>query len=311
MCFAHTPAGKCFHYNLVTCLGIDPVLSASWEIVSLQLAKVSQNGHFPWAGWKQQLCDLVSLSDTSDKREEENGCLSDAPEKVQTILFTISSLKRKTPKPWETNSHLLKIPVKHKNRKMEVRSNTKDYVVLSLLSDYWDTAAGTVVSEGLHCNPCFPGRPSLWSCPSTVRFWTMKTVFQQPRLQQERMCIYFWSGQQNWGMTTRNCLKTIVAVMMPLLSFRWWVARKLPIGSPQSMLKSSLLSLQAQPHTCHSGSPGYKDAHITAAQRDGCTPVLTNLLVPLFNVGVVAWFEVRKISAKFSSGKKCWPVVEA
>lgn len=50
MYFAHTPAGKCFPYNLVNSLGITWVLSASWEVVSLQLAKVSQNGHFPWAG---------------------------------------------------------------------------------------------------------------------------------------------------------------------------------------------------------------------------------------------------------------------
>lgn len=45
-------------------LGIDPVLSASWETVSLQLEEVSQNGHFSQAVWKQKLCDLVSLSDT-------------------------------------------------------------------------------------------------------------------------------------------------------------------------------------------------------------------------------------------------------
>lgn len=112
MYFAHTPAGKCFPYNLVNCLGINPVLSASWEIVSLQLAGVSQNGHFPWAGWKQKLCGLVFLSDTSDRREKENWYLSESPENIQTTLFTISSFKRKTPKPRESNSHLLKIPVK-------------------------------------------------------------------------------------------------------------------------------------------------------------------------------------------------------
>lgn len=75
-------------------LSIDPVLSASWEIVSLQLEEVSQNGHFSQAIWKRKLCDLVSLSDTSDRRE--NWCLSDSSEKVQTTLFMISSLKRKT-----------------------------------------------------------------------------------------------------------------------------------------------------------------------------------------------------------------------
>lgn len=65
-----------------------------------------------------------------------------------------------------------------------------------------------------------------------------------------------------------------------------------------------LLSLEAQPHTCSSGSPGYKDVHITAGQRDGYSPFLTHLLVPLFNDAVVAWFEVWKIGAKFSGGKK-------
>lgn len=61
-----------------------------------------------------------------------------------------------------------------------------------------------------------------------------------------------------------------------------------------------LLSL----HTCSSGSPGYKNARITAGERDGLSPLLTNLSVPLFNDGVVVWFEIWKISAKFSSGKK-------
>lgn len=53
-----------------------------------------------------------------------------------------------------------------------------------------------------------------------------RQVLQQPRLQKERMCDHFWS------MTTTSCLKMIVGVMMPLLSYlRWRVARKLPIVS--------------------------------------------------------------------------------
>lgn len=69
-------------------LGIDPDLSTSWEIVSLQLVEVSQNGHFPQAFWKQKLCDLVSLSDTSDRREK-SWCLSDLSRIVQMTLFMI------------------------------------------------------------------------------------------------------------------------------------------------------------------------------------------------------------------------------
>lgn len=128
-----------FAHTRLESLGIDPDLSASWEIVSLQLAELSQNGHFSQAFCKQKLCDLVSLSDTSDRREK-NWCLYDPSGKVQMILFTIRSLKRKTLKPWETKSHLLKIPVKQKNIKMEVRSNTwddMDLTVLSLLGQSW------------------------------------------------------------------------------------------------------------------------------------------------------------------------------
>lgn len=88
----------------VESLGIDPDLRASWEIVSLQLVEVSQNGHFPQAFWKQKLCDLVSLSDTSDRREK-SWCLSDWSGIVQMTLFMICSLKGKIsshekPKPF-------------------------------------------------------------------------------------------------------------------------------------------------------------------------------------------------------------------
>jgi len=64
-----------------------------------------------------------------------------------------------------------------------------------------------------------------------------------------------------------------------------------------------LLSLRTQPQTCSSGSPWYKDARVTAGQRDGYPPFLTDLLVLFFNDGAVARFEVWKISAKFSGGK--------
>lgn len=130
-----------FAHTQLESLGIDPDLSASWEIVFLQLAEVSQNGYFSQAFCKQKLCDLESLSDISDRREK-NWCLCDPSGKVQMVLFMISSLQRKTLKPWETKSHFLKIPVKHKNIKLEVRSNTWDYMDLTVLSllrqSWWD-----------------------------------------------------------------------------------------------------------------------------------------------------------------------------
>lgn len=149
----------CLPTHQLESLSIDPGLSASWEIVSLQLAEVSQKGHFFQAVWKQKLCDLMSLSDTSDRREK-NWCLSDSSGKVQMILFMISSLKRKTLKPLETRSCLLQVPVKHKNIKWKW-GQVPGMTWFSVFSDYWDKADGTTVSEGLPCNPCFTSTPSL------------------------------------------------------------------------------------------------------------------------------------------------------
>lgn len=119
--------------------------------------------------WLETEALSPAVSDSSDRTEDEDWCLSDFPEKVQTIPFAPSSLKRKTSNPRETKSHVVNIYTKHKKIKTEVRSNIQDCAVPSLFSDYWDTAAGSTDTEGLHCCSCSSGRPSLSCCPPAVR----------------------------------------------------------------------------------------------------------------------------------------------
>lgn len=62
----------------------------------------------------------------------------------------------------------------------------------------------------------------------------------------------------------------MIVVMMPLsLLLKVTGAKKIAYWFPPVNAEAfPLLSLQAQTHTCGSGSPGYRGARITAGQRD-------------------------------------------
>lgn len=245
--FAHTPAVKSWHWCWPECqLG---------NSFSAACSSVSEGTFSPGCLETEALQFGVSVWHFWQKREEL--VFIRLIWKSPMTLFMIGSLKRKTLKPLETKSCLLKVPVKHKNIKMQVRSNTWDYMVLTVLSplgqSWWDHSQWRAALQSLLPKCTIITAPPInresldyGDSSAAAMSLTGKAVHLFPK----------WTAELGYSSHRYNCLSI----------------------PPVNAEVFPLLSLKVQPEPCSWESPGYKDPCITAGQREASSSFLTYIL---------------------------------
>lgn len=152
---------------------------------------------------------------------------------------------------------------------MELQSNTQHYVLLSLFSDSQDTAARPTLSEELHCSPCIPRGSPLRCCPSAGTFWAGKTSLAAATSPTGKDVWPFlkWRAElehDNHKLFEDDCWCHDASSLLLKVTSGKKIAHCFLLVNAEVF---PLLSLQAEPHTCSSWSPGYKDHRVTAGQR--------------------------------------------